>query len=281
MSCSREKPALPASGPTITDATGTAVPLNPPPTRIISLAPSITQNIYTLGAGDKLIGVTTYCKLPQGENKARIGNVWEQDIEKVLQLKPDLILATKEINQSEPVNKLRSYGLRVFAFPEVKTWEDIKNEFALTGKFLGKEEIVQQLLKEYELKLKSIEIQKLSTSSEQPTVFIQQSEQFHTVGKDTFIDAAINYAGTLNVAWNTIGRWPMLSIEEIIKQDPDLILISTMGEATAQALENWKRYPSLKAVKNNKIIVIDADICCQATPDSFIKLVEIISENIK
>lgn len=273
--CGEDETSPPINQPTIIDATGKRVPLLPPPSKIVSFAPSITQNIYSLGEQDRLIGVTKYCQILPGETKQIIGNVINQNIEQIILLKPDLVLATKEVNKPETTNKLREYGFRAFVFSEVKSWADIQQEFLQLGTLLGKSNEAKQILAQQQQHLDTI---RHSIPPHRPKVFVQQSEQLHTVTKDTFIDEAISQAGGSNIAHNALGRWPMLSIEEVINQDPDLIIIPTMGEITEQAKAMWQKFPALKAVKNNKIVVIDADICCQPTPENFVRLVEIIAE---
>jgi iron complex transport system substrate-binding protein len=265
---------------TLTDATGEAVPLKPFPSRIVSFAPAITQNIYLLKEQVKLVGVTKYCKLPSGEDKPRIGDLLTQDVEQIILLKPDLVMASQEGNQPEFAYKLRKLGIRVFVLPEAKTWADIQNAFQQTGKLLGKQEETTVILSGLNRRLEAIR-QKNAVNNNPIKVFIQLSEELHTAAEDTFLDDAINQAGAINIAHNTLGRWPILSIEKVINENPDLIIISSMGEFTGQATAMWSKFPALTAVKNNKIKVIDADICCQPTPDNFVRLVEIISGMLK
>ena len=98
-----EKPADNTSQEsTLIDATGVNFALSEAPSRIISLAPSLTENVYLLGCADKLVGVTTYCEFPaEAKSKEKVGNLLEPNIEKIITLKPDLVLATKEGNKPE------------------------------------------------------------------------------------------------------------------------------------------------------------------------------------
>lgn len=269
------KPAVPA-GRSLTDSTGIAVPLEPLPLRIVSFAPYITQNIYLLGAGDKLVGVTKFCKLPEGETKQVIGDLLTQDIEQIIKLKPDLVLATKEGNKPDVVNRLRGLGIRVFVLSESNSWKDIRNGFIQTAELLGKTADAQKILAQLETRLSAVR-EKNPPAGSLPKVFFQLSEQFHTAAKDTFADEVITQAGAINIAHNAIGRWPMLSVEEVLTQDPDLIIIPLMGNITEQAKAGWEKFPLLKAVKGNRILIADADLCCLPTPENFVGLAELIS----
>lgn len=278
--CESEPPVPPPSSSVnqavLVDATGLEVPLLPKPANIVSFAPSITQNIYSLNAGDKLIGVTKYCKIPKGQTKKRIGNLLTQDVEQIVLLKPDLVLASKEGNQSEFAIKLRKMGLRVFIISESKSLDDIHKNLRLLARILGKSKQADTVIENLKPRLAKIP----HHIREAKKVFFQLSESLHTINKDTFVGEAISLAGGINIADGAVGRWPMLSIEKIIQEDPDLIIIATMGEITQQAKAYWKKFPDLKAVKNNKVIVVDADICCQPTPENFVKLAEIIKKNL-
>jgi iron complex transport system substrate-binding protein len=276
IGCGKE-PSLPAGTQTLTDATGVKVPISPLPGRIISCAPSITQNIYLLRSNDFLVGVTKYCKLPEWDKKQVIGDLSSQNVEKILQLRPDLVLFIKEGNQPEFAGELRKLGIRVFVFPEANSWKDIKEAFLQMALLLGKTKDAEKLIKNYESELIKL---KAKNQKSQPKIFVQLSEQYHTAGKDTFIDEAISQANCINIAHNALGRWPMLSIEQVIKEDPDLILITSMGEIEVQAKEAWNKFPALKAVKNNSIQITDADTCCSPTPDNFVKLVALIKYSL-
>ena len=137
VACGNEEKPSPSNESTMIDATGEAIALLPLPSKIVSFAPSITQAIYSLGEQGKLIGVTRYCKLPAGETKQRIGNLLTQDIEQIILLHPDLVLATKEGNQPEFASKLRKLGVHVFVLPEANSRADIQSAFQQTGRLLG------------------------------------------------------------------------------------------------------------------------------------------------
>ncbi|MBI5359290.1 MAG: ABC transporter substrate-binding protein [Planctomycetes bacterium] len=275
--CGSDSPPAVTAGRSLTDSTGTAFSLEPLPSRIISFAPYITQNIYLLGAGDKLVGVTKFCKLPAGEKKQVIGDLLTQDIERIIQLKPELVLATKEGNKPEVVNQLKGLGIRVFVLSEANSWKDIRSGFMQMAELLGKTADAQKILEQLEVRLSAVR-EKNALAGSPSKVFFQLSEQFHTAAKDTFADEVITQAGAVNIAHNAVGRWPMLSAEEVIAQDPDLIIIPLMGNITEQAKAGWEKFPLLKAVKSNKIVIADADLCCLPTPENFVGLTELISE---
>jgi iron complex transport system substrate-binding protein len=274
--CGCPKPKQAATGPVIVDATGESVPLEPLPGRVVSFAPVITAEVCSLKMQDRLVGVTRFCKLPPGETKTVIGDLLNQDAEQVIRLSPDLILATKEGNVQDQVVKLRKLGLRVFVVGEANSWGDIKTGFSQIAKLLGRTPEADAMIAALQQRLDTVAIRVCTLRQ----VFVQLSDQYHTVGEGTFVDDAIRQAGGVNIARKAIGRWPMLSVEEIIRQDPDLI-VTLAGDLMPSPTETWRKYPQLKAVKNGRVIVVDGDMCCQPTPENFVRLVETISENLR
>jgi len=199
----------------ITDATGISFTLPITSQRIISLAPAITENIKILNAQDRIVGRTDFCT---GISATSIGNLLEPSIEKMVELKPDLVLATKDGNRPQIVEKLRSLGITVFVFGETNSWEDIENNFRLFGKLLGKIRLSEEILNPIQNELVHYE--------SMYKVFIQLNvTPLMTAGQNTFIDEIIDYAGGYNIAADSILPWPTLNVEEIIQRNPDVIII--------------------------------------------------------
>ncbi len=280
LSCS-EKPLeqLPSNNSLI-DATGNAISITNLPGRIISLAPSLTENVYLLGCGEQLVGVTVYCEYPEpAKSKAKIGTVLEPNIEKIIILKPDLVLATKEGNKPEVVKELRNLGIRVFVFGEKKSFSDILLSFNQLAGLLDREEIARKILNDTNHRLKAV--QERIGQLPRKKVFIQLSvNPLMTVAQDTFIDEIISLAGGSNIAHDCQMRYPIYSLEAIVVQDPEVIVITEMGIATIEAKEAWTKFPNISAVKARKIFVLDtkqSHYFCEPTPLGFAQSVEEIA----
>lgn len=259
----------------ITDATGIHFPLPVSAQRIVSLAPAITENLKILDAQGRIVGRTDFCKMDG--NVPTVGNLLEPSIEKAVELKPDLVLASKDGNRPQVVDKLRSLGITVFVFGETNSWKDMESNFRLYGKLLDKINEAEEILKQVNNELLSIH------NGSAAKVFIQLNvTPLMTAGRKTFINEMINYAGGRNVAVDSILPWPVLSIEDIIIRDPDVIIISDMGQITSQARQMWaeNRFAGISAVKSGKIWVMDADWLCQPTPLNFIISVRKIKEHL-
>ena len=248
--------------------------------RIISLSPQLTKEIYLLGAEDKLIGYTIYAP-SYAKNKEKVGTVTEANLEKIIELKPDLVLATP-LTDPEEIEKLKKMDIKVVLFPRAKSFDELCRQFLELAKFAGKEEkarrIVQKARKEIGL------IKNKTRNLDKTKVFVQVGARpLFSVNRDSFINDLIEFAGGENIAKNA--KSGLYSREKVLKEDPDVIIIVTMGIVGEREKEKWKRYKCLKAVKNKRIYMIDSDKICSPTPISFVntlkEIVEILHPGIK
>ncbi|MDD4910152.1 MAG: cobalamin-binding protein [Candidatus Omnitrophica bacterium] len=242
--------------------------------RVVSLAPSITEEIYLLGAEDSLIGVTSYCRYPEeARNKEIIGTVLEPSMEKIVSLKPDLVLATNEGNRQESIKKLAALGLNVVAFNETKGFRDIERNFLRLGVILGRFETARQIMDGINAKIEAI--RKESAAADKIKIFWQLGARpIVSASAGTFTDEIINWAGGVNIFSDMAGRYPRVSIEEVIKRNPEIIIVVTMGDITGSELDLWRRFPGIDAVRNNRVYVYDMHFACTPTPDNFIVALE-------
>jgi len=251
------------------------------PEKIISLAPSITEEIYLLGAQDLLVGVTSYCKYPpEAQRKEIIGTVLEPNIEKIISLKPDLILATKEGNRQEPIKKLRDLGMQVVVFDGAENFADICHNFLKLGKLLGYGDSAEKIIED--IKQRVERIRRDSIKNDRKKIFWQMgAKPIIGVSSHTYTNDIINFAGGINIFADMPVRYPKLNIEEIIRRNPDIIIVVTMGEITDTELRMWRRFPEINAVRNNRIYVYDMHFACTPTPNNFIVALEKTAELIK
>lgn len=125
---------------TIKDATGEIFHFKKIPQRVISLAPSITENLYLLGVGDKIVGNTTYCDTPDdAKKKEKIGTYIQPNIEKIVYLKPDIVFIMKEGMKKEIVYKMRNLGLQVFTLDYEDRFDKLSKNFLIFGEIFNKE----------------------------------------------------------------------------------------------------------------------------------------------
>ncbi|MFA4888160.1 MAG: ABC transporter substrate-binding protein [Candidatus Omnitrophota bacterium] len=239
--------------------------------RIISLGPSITESLYLLGEGERIIAVTTYCRRPiEARKKERIGTIRESNVEKIISLRPDLVIATSLTNP-RIVEKLRKIGVKVVVFSEPKNFALLCEQFLELAALIGKEEDAARVLKEATTRINALREKVRGLGS--PTVFIQVGAKplFAATG-NTFINDFVVFAGAHNIAGDAASG--LYSREEVLKRNPEVIFIVTMGISGEEEKTVWEKYRTLDAVRNKRIYFIDSDKACSPTPLGFAETLE-------
>ena len=244
------------------------------PQRIISLVPSITEQLYLLEVQDRLIGCTIYCQRPpEARMKEKVGTVIEVNLEKVVSLKPDLVL-TASLVDLKAIEKLRNLGARIVSFPQAKNFTQICEQFLELGRIVGKDEKAQEIIHKAEARVNAIK-EKVKGLPELE-VFVQiGARPLFAVTKDSFANDFIEFAGGINIAKDT--KTGLYSREEVLKNNPDVIIIVTMGIVGEKEKETWQKFKALKAVRNNRIYIVDSYKMCSPAPVTFVEALEEIA----
>ncbi|WP_320042359.1 helical backbone metal receptor [uncultured Desulfobacter sp.] len=240
-----------------------------PAARVISLSPFITETIYLMGAQDQLLADTTYCTVPpEAAQKEKIGSVTQMNVEKIISLQPDLVISSP-LSKKKQLKILQSQGLQIMKIRNPKTFDQMCAITLKIADALGKTAQAKALIKQASDDVDSIRRQVASLIPRR--VFIQLGlKPLHTVNKDLFINEYLIQANAVNIAEDQPSG--IYSREEVIKQNPDVILVATMGSSKkAAALEKkrWMAFPFLTSAKNNEIHVLDPEVICHPTPVSF------------
>ncbi len=250
------------------------------PNHIVSLGPINTENVYLLGAGDRLVGNTKYCVRPrEAREKMKIGSVLQFSIEKILSLQPDLVLATG-FTQPEQMQQLRNLGLRVVRFPQPKSLQQSCDQFLQLGRLLGKEQIAKNVVKRVQKEVRSIQEQ-VEHLPKQKVLLQIGSQPLHVSTKEYFTDDYIHIAGGISIVNDQ--KRGKTNYEKVIAGNPDVIIIAIMGSETgvaAKEKKKWQRFVSINAVKNNRIHAIDPNLACSPSPATFVQALRIISSYI-
>ena len=238
--------------------------------RIVSLAPSLTQSIYFLDAQDKLSGVTTYCLSAKNDKKEIVASAVKVNLEKVISLKPDLVLASG-FTAPDEIETLRKFGVRVEVFESPKSFKEICAQFVRLGTLIGAQGKAEKMVAESERKVK--ELSAKIRWKRKPKMFFQiGANPLFSVLPNTFMDDYITFLGAENVARKlkrgTLGR------EFVLASNPDYIFIATMGIVGEDEKKTWSRYANLSAAKKKQIYIIDSEIACQPTPVTFVQTME-------
>lgn len=244
--------------------------------RIVSLSRVITQNIYLLGASDKLVGCTSYCDMAMVDKKQVIASAVEVNVERLIMLKPDLVIATT-LTKPETIETLKKVGIKVVSFPTTKSYSDICQNLKQIASYVGKENTANQIIQKQQQRLDSIT--RFIPKGVKPRIFFQiGTKPIFTVMPNTFMDDFITFAGGINVASDlTKGT---ITRESVLLRNPDVIIIVTMGILGEEEKTGWLECKDLNASKSKKIFIIDSDKACSPTPVTFIDVVEEIKNLI-
>lgn len=239
--------------------------------RIVSLGPAKTEELYLLGVGDEVVGVTTYCIRPEdAKKKQRIGTVTQMDMEKIIVLRPSIVIATP-LSSKRQLEKLKGLGINVINFPLAESFSSICKQFLELGRIVGEENRAEKIILEAQTHVN--ELEKGVRNIPKVSVFVQVGARpLYTMTKDSFINEYIELAGGINIAGERNSG--LFSREEVLKKDPDIILIVTMGIAGEREKKIWGRFKQLKAVRNNRIYIMDSYKMCSPTPVSFAEMLE-------
>ena len=251
----------------LTDEMGRKVKIPYPAKRIISLAPSITEILFALGLNEEIAAVTNFCDYPEAVlKKPRIGGFINPSIEKIVSLKPDLIIATRDGNRWETINRLSDLGFSVYLI-HPKSFNGVMKAIHHIGVMVGKEEesrkIIVNMISEKE------DITTRIKSLPKPKVFFQIGyAPIMTVGRETLADDLIRLAGGKSISENELISYPLYSIEAILSKAPEIIIMSSMESRRdySNLIKWWQNWNSIPAVKLNAIYVIDSNLVDRPTP---------------
>lgn len=270
LGCSSSKALEPKSPIEITDQLGRAVNLDKIPQRIISLAPSNTEILFALGLAEKVVGVTDYCNYPpEAKQKPSIGGFSTPNIEKLVALSPDLVLAAS-IHQKQVIPNLEQRGIIVFALAP-KTLNEVLEAIILVGMITGNEREASGLAAEMGNRIKAVTDKTASLSQEQrPRVFyITWHDPLKTAGAGTLHDELMQKAGGANVARDLTG-YAGITLEAVIEANPTVMVagvgMGTGADAPLQFAMTEPRLRNTDARRHNRVYAIDVDLVGRAGP---------------
>lgn len=223
--------------------------------RIISLAPSTTEILFSLGLDDKIMGVTTFCDYPpQAKTKEKVGTFSQPNIEKILSLKPDIIFCTG-LEQAPLVRELEQLNLKVYV-SDPSNIEELFNSIRDMARLTGKEKEADGLIKKMKSGIEEVNSKvKLTHKKDWPRVFIEiWYEPLMTAGNNSFINELLTLAGGINIAQDTKRSYSYFSPEQVIKRNPNLIILTYMSkEQPVKIVQERLGWNRISAVKNNRV----------------------------
>jgi len=255
----------------LTDGTGTQVELPAPASRIVSLGPSNTEILFTLGARDQIAGCDLASDYPAEAKKlAVIADYPTLNVESIVALQPDLILAA-EIISPEQVQSMRSLGLTVFYLANPTSLpDDLFANIRAIGTLTGKGPEAETVIAGLQSRFDAVK-QKSARAASTPMVYFEldatDPAKPYVAGPGSFVDTLIHLAGGRNLGAGLSSSWAAISAEEILRADPDIILLGDTGYGvTVESVAGRPGWKNLKAVKNNAVYGIDSNLVLRPGP---------------
>lgn len=246
--------------------------------RIVSMAPSITEILFALGLNEEIVGVTDFCDYPEAAlTKPRIGGFVNPSIEMIVSLKPDLIIATRDGNRKETIQRLNDLGFSVYVV-NPKGFDGVMKTIQNIGEIVGRQDESRRTIRD--MITRKEKVVRLTRSLPQPKVFFQVGNApIITVGRGTLADDLIHLAGGKSISENETLSYPLYSIETILSKAPEIIIMSSMesNKDYWNLIKKWQNWKSIPAVKKNAIYVVDSNLVDRPTP----RIVEGLEEMLR
>jgi iron complex transport system substrate-binding protein len=242
----------------VVDEFGRTIRVPQLPTRIVSLAPSLTETLYALGVQDRLVGDTDYCDYPpDAQKKTKVGGPINPNIEEIAALHPDLVLVTKEINRLDTVRALDTLGIPTYA-TDARNVDEILSTTQKLADLLGVPETGKSLVADLQSRLAALHA-RLEAIPPSRVLFIVWTEPLISVGKNTFIADALRKADAASIVEST-QDWPQMSLEEVVRLRPEyLVFAESHSDAASREFEVLANRPGwdiLEAVRNHHFAVV-------------------------
>ncbi|MBG0765538.1 MAG: cobalamin-binding protein [Tissierellales bacterium] len=260
----------------ITDGYGREIELEKPAEKIISLAPSMTETIFALGAGDRLVGVTTYCNYPEEAKEIdQVGDFEGPNLESVIEKNPDVVVALAMGDDEK--SKLEDAGITVF-LQDPQNLDEVFDNIKKIGTILGLQEEAESLTSNMNAKKDSI-IETVSNYDSKKVFYEVWSEPLMTAGPGSILDEMINLSNGENIAYDAESLYPEYSLELLIERNPEVYLTADDGFKTVEDIKNREGYENITAIKENNIYMLHPDIVSRTGP-RIIEGLEMIAQAI-
>jgi len=242
-----------------------AVPVNP--SRVVALAPNITEIVYALGQAHRLVGATTYSDYPQAAAALpKVGSYVHLDLERVVALNPDLCLAIKDGNPISAVSRLESFNIPVYAV-DPRNIKSVMDTIFRIGNLLQADNQAELLVSNMRSRIRAV-VERVAQTDHKPKVFFQIGvAPIVSVGTNTFIHELIEMAGAQNLAAGKV-VYPRFSMEQVLGMLPDVIIVTSMAREAAfeRIRKDWYQWQDLPAVQHERVFVQDSNLFDRPSP---------------
>lgn len=249
----------------LVDDAGRGVVLNLPAARIVALSPHVTELVFAAGAGNRLVGVSSFSDYPAAAKRIpHVGDGGKVDAERLLALRPDLVVGWHSGNSAADIATLERLGIPVF-LTEPRRLEDIPRLLETIGKLAGTEQVATQAAEDFRAGVAEL---KLHYAGRRPVrVFYEiWHEPLITVNGEHLISDVLGLCGGRNVFAGVSSLTPAVAVESVLAEDPEAIIASGALYADRGQLVGWRRYPRLAAVRRGHMFFIHPDLIQRQTP---------------
>ncbi|MGM0646078.1 MAG: ABC transporter substrate-binding protein [Thermodesulfobacteriota bacterium] len=248
------------AGSACTDQAGRRVEVPDDPQRVVCLAPSLTETVFALEQGQRVVGVSQFSDYPaRAADLPSVGSYVRPDLERILARKPDLCLAVKDGNPKQVVQRLEQFGIPVYAFAPYSLGQ-VLDMVQRLGRLLDCPKRAQELHGTLTQSIMQAQTRAAVADDRPRVLYLAGLAPFVGVGGDTYLHELITAAGGINVTASFAG-YPRLGQEDILRFAPDVVLVPDMGgrKRALEAKAQLQKWPNLPAVAQNRIYTLDAD----------------------
>ena len=249
-----------AAALSVVDQTGRTLSLPGPPRRIVSLVPSVTEVLYAIGAQGTLVGVTDFCDYPpEARRKPHVGDMLSPNLETLVTLKPDLVVATRSGNREETFDQLKRLGIPVYLVDPV-TVDDVLRLVSDLGDLTGHRD--RAVLVDRDLERRIAAVRDRVKGRPQPRVlYVLWPEPLIVPGRGALVSELIALAGGASVTADQGQGYPRMSLEAAVGRAPEVIVLARHGSRTGSAgREQWLRLESMPAIRSGRLYMADGDL---------------------
>lgn len=233
--------------------------------RIISLAPHITEILFAVGAGPEIVGAVEYSDYPEAANQIpRIGNSSQLSYEAILGMQPTLIVAWQSGNGQEDIQRLRELGLNVYSH-NPHTLEDVADSLRIIGELSGHRQEGAEQSKIFLVRLSDLRSQYSDTEVVQVYYQLGNEPQM-TLNGTHLVSDVIHLCGGENIFADAIPLVPRISIESVVRANPEVIVTASPDSERPDWLDDWLNWPSVQAASNNHLYTVNADFMHRHSP---------------
>jgi iron complex transport system substrate-binding protein len=253
---------VPGSAPALTvmDQTGRALDLPAPPRRIVSLVPSVTEVLFAIGAQGAIVGVTDFCDYPpEARRKPRVGDMLAPNLETLVSLKPDLVVATPSGNREEIYDRLRRLGIAVYLVDPVSV-ADVLRLIEGLGELTGRRGAAAAVTADLERRVAAVR-ERVAGRPHPRVLYVLWPEPLIVPGRGSLVSELIALAGGESVTADQGQGYPRMSLEAAVGRAPEVIILARHGGGTGPAArEQWQRLESLPAIRSGRLHAADGNL---------------------